>query len=83
MLALYREVEELVRIGAYARGSDPETDTAIDMAPRIESMLRQSVDEVCEFERTKTDFVRLAMESGERYRTNREQAGLPAQEGGR
>lgn len=76
MLALYKEVEELVRIGAYARGSDPETDTAIDMAPLIEGMLRQSVDDISEFERAKTDFVRLAMESGERYRRHREQAGL-------
>lgn len=76
MLALFREVEELVRIGAYARGSDPETDAAIDMAPHIEAMLRQSVDEHAEFESAKTDFVRLAMESGDRYRRHREQAGL-------
>ena len=76
MLALYREVEELVRIGAYARGSDPETDTAIDMAPQFEMLLRQSTDEHAPFEMSRSELIRLAMESGERVRTLRDNAGL-------
>ncbi len=82
MLALYREVEELVRIGAYARGADAETDTAIDMAPEIEHLLRQSVDERAGFDRARSELVRVAMESGERVRRLREQAGA-ARNGGR
>ncbi len=45
LMALYREVEELVRIGAYARGSNAETDTAIDVQPAIEALMRQGGDE--------------------------------------
>lgn len=76
MLALHREVEELVRIGAYARGSDAETDTAIDIAPQIDGLLRQSLEERADFERAKTEMVRIAMDSGERVRRLREQAVL-------
>ncbi len=82
MLALYREVEELVRIGAYARGADPETDTAIDLSGAFESMLTQSVEEHAEFERSRSELLRLAMESGERIRRVREQEALRGAGGG-
>jgi flagellum-specific ATP synthase len=41
LLAEYRDVEELIRIGAYAPGSSPATDTAVEYHDRIESVLRQ------------------------------------------
>ena len=83
MLASYRDVEELVRIGAYARGSDAETDTAIEMASRFEALLRQPTDEIASFEDAKRELVRLAMESGEQVRRRREQGGLAQAGGGR
>lgn len=45
LLALHREVEELVQIGAYVRGSSPETDIAIDAHRRICEYLRQEKSE--------------------------------------
>lgn len=59
LLALYREVEDLVQIGAYARGSSPEHDVAIEVQPAITAMLRQGKGETTPFERSKADLVAI------------------------
>ncbi|QIG79665.1 flagellar protein export ATPase FliI [Stakelama tenebrarum] len=41
LLSTYADMEEMVRLGAYKRGSNPEVDRAVDLAPRIEAMLNQ------------------------------------------
>lgn len=41
LLAAHREVEELLSIGAYARGSNPDADVAIALRDRIDRFLRQ------------------------------------------
>lgn len=41
LLAKYRQIEELVQIGAYAKGADPEADVAIDFVGEINTLLRQ------------------------------------------
>ncbi len=46
LLALYRDVRELVEVGAYAPGSDPQTDLAIRLRPDLEAFCRQSPDDV-------------------------------------
>ncbi len=51
MLAAYREAEELIQIGAYAKGSNPDVDAAIALKPSIEAFLRQGSDERCELPR--------------------------------
>ena len=45
LLALFDDVEELVRIGAYARGTDKDVDRAVALQPRIEALLSQSQTE--------------------------------------
>ncbi len=45
LLAAYRDVRELVEIGAYAAGSSPDADLALALMPRIDDFLRQHVDE--------------------------------------
>lgn len=60
MLALYKSVEELVQIGAYAKGSDPETDAAIELAPQINGMLRQAGDENAAFDASRSTLLKLA-----------------------
>jgi flagellum-specific ATP synthase len=45
MLALYENMAELIRLGAYRRGSDPEVDLAIRLQPDLEAFLRQSRSE--------------------------------------
>ncbi|GAM97804.1 flagellum-specific ATP synthase FliI [alpha proteobacterium U9-1i] len=44
-LALYGEMEELIRIGAYKPGADVETDYAIRVRPAVEAVLTQNRDE--------------------------------------
>jgi flagellum-specific ATP synthase len=44
-LAVLREKEDLVAIGAYQAGADPALDTALAHRAPIEAFLRQSVDE--------------------------------------
>ncbi|MBX3355950.1 MAG: FliI/YscN family ATPase [Phycisphaeraceae bacterium] len=45
LLAAHREVQELLSIGAYARGSNPDADVAIALRERIDQFLRQELDE--------------------------------------
>jgi len=49
LLATYREVEDLVQIGAYARGASRASDIAIDFEPRINALLRQDPSEAADF----------------------------------
>lgn len=44
-LANYKRVEDMINIGAYAHGSNPEIDKAIDSRPLSEAFLRQDVTE--------------------------------------
>jgi flagellum-specific ATP synthase len=46
LLAAWRDVRELVEVGAYAHGSDHLTDVAIRLRPAIDAFLRQAPDEV-------------------------------------
>ena len=44
-MAIYKEAEDLINIGAYKQGSNPEIDEAIRLHPAINDYLRQEVDE--------------------------------------
>jgi FliI/YscN family ATPase len=45
LLAAYRDAEDLIQVGAYAKGANPETDLAVRAQPAIRAFLRQGVDE--------------------------------------
>jgi len=45
LLAAHRDVRELVEIGAYVAGTDPDADIALQRMPAIEAFLQQPVDE--------------------------------------
>lgn len=45
LLALHDDMEEMVRLGAYRAGSNPEVDRAMRLAPGIEDLLRQGKDD--------------------------------------
>lgn len=47
-LASYADMEELIRIGAYRMGSDPQVDRAIRLNPDLEAFLAQGKDETAE-----------------------------------
>ena len=50
MMAIYEENEELIRLGAYKKGSDPMVDKTILMKPKIDSFLQQDRSEFTSFE---------------------------------
>jgi flagellum-specific ATP synthase len=45
MLATYREAEDLINVGAYVEGSNPEIDQAIAKMPEINEFLVQAIEE--------------------------------------
>jgi flagellum-specific ATP synthase len=63
LLAAYREVEDLVQIGAYARGTNPETDVALDLHPRIMALLRQGRDDAAPFPASRDELLRIARDA--------------------
>ncbi len=45
LLAVYRDAEDLINIGAYVEGSNPRIDRSVGLIDSIETFLTQSVDE--------------------------------------
>ena len=45
LLAVYTESEDMIQVGAYQKGSDPEIDQAIDRYPLIYNFLTQDVND--------------------------------------
>jgi flagellum-specific ATP synthase len=43
----YQRSRDLISVGAYVAGTDPETDLAIALHPRIAQVLQQSMNECC------------------------------------
>jgi flagellum-specific ATP synthase len=50
VLAIYRKAEDLINIGAYVSGSNPNIDNAIKMIDSINEYLRQDVSETVGFQ---------------------------------
>jgi len=49
-LAAYSDMEELIRIGAYRTGADPQVDRAIRLNPALEAFMSQDKDEATTLE---------------------------------
>ena len=81
--AAYANIEELVQIGAYAKGSDAESDIAVLYHDRIEELVRQATDDVTSPEQAREWMLRLSMESSEQLRILRStsQAHQPQNQG--
>ena len=60
MMASYRRMEDMINIGAYVQGSNPEVDKAITMHNPINTFLRQAVEEGCSLEDSLAQMRRLA-----------------------
>ncbi len=50
LIAVYRDAEDLINIGAYKPGSNPKIDDAIRLYPEIETFLRQDVEDATSIE---------------------------------
>lgn len=51
-LAVYEKIRDLVNIGAYVKGSDPEADTALLVLPELNRFLQQGRTDVSSFTNT-------------------------------
>ncbi len=52
LMAIYKRAEDLIQIGAYVPGSNPQIDEAIKKMPEINRFLRQGIDEKVNFEQS-------------------------------
>lgn len=59
IIATYNEVRDLIRIGAYVRGSSPVVDRACDLMPAVERFLRQAINEHSPWEQTRQALIEL------------------------
>jgi flagellum-specific ATP synthase len=59
LLAAHRDARELIEVGAYAAGSDPDVDLAISLQPQLNTFLRQRPDEVVATDRAWTHLAAL------------------------
>ncbi|HEU5047733.1 MAG TPA: flagellar protein export ATPase FliI [Rickettsiales bacterium] len=59
ILSTYENMAEMIRLGAYRKGTDPEVDRAIQIYPAIDNFLRQRKDEPSDLERGYTELARI------------------------
>lgn len=62
-LAAYSEAEDLISVGAYAKGSRPVVDQAIEKLPEMNAFLRQTLDEASDYSETRRRLRELAVKS--------------------
>ncbi len=60
MLARYQDAEFLLKVGEYRKGTDADTDRAIDRHPAISAFCRQDLGELSEFKDTLAQLRKLA-----------------------
>jgi len=64
MLANYRESEDLINIGAYAKGSNPKVDKALMNIDKINQFLRQDMYESSNMEETWQKIITIVKQAG-------------------
>jgi flagellum-specific ATP synthase len=62
IVATYKKAEDLINIGAYAKGSNPQIDYAIRMIDKVNGFLRQNIGEKIDFESARTQLMELLKE---------------------
>ncbi len=67
LLGTWSEIEDLVNIGAYAPGSNPQFDLTIQMKPHIDQFLQQGMHDRVDFAQARAELMRLgaAIDSAE------------------
>jgi flagellum-specific ATP synthase len=63
ILATYKKAEDLINIGAYVQGSNPDIDYAIAMIARVNAFLQQGINEQVDFLNTKKQLISLFSDS--------------------
>ena len=58
-LATHRDAQDLINIGAYVKGSSPDIDEAIRLAPRINGFLKQGLTDSSDFSKLEAQMEEL------------------------
>jgi FliI/YscN family ATPase len=66
LLAVYRDHEDLISIGAYRRGSNPTVDVSLEMQDQLNVFLRQPVSQGATFEQTRQAAIELHRQAAQR-----------------
>ncbi len=61
--SVYRDAEDLINIGAYQQGTNPEIDLAIKMIPTINDFLKQGIRESIPYEESTKQMTDIAQKS--------------------
>lgn len=67
LLAAYRENEELINLGAYARGANPDVDEALEKMEMINAFLRQNIEQGSDFASSTDGLDALVSQAEEEY----------------
>lgn len=59
LMAAYAASEDLVRVGAYQKGTDPALDRALEVLPRLNAFLQQKKSDRCSLEEARTQLLAL------------------------
>jgi flagellum-specific ATP synthase len=59
-MATHAEVEDLLRIGAYVRGSNQQVEKALELKPAIDAFLKQDIGEKSDFAQTQAAMLKIA-----------------------
>jgi flagellum-specific ATP synthase len=62
LLAAYDDARDLINIGAYVRGSNPDVDRAIELMPQIKALLSQEAGDISSFDAVVAELMVLAGE---------------------
>lgn len=67
MLSTYQRNHDLIAVGAYTPGNDPQIDAAIHHYPRLESYLRQGIHERADFDSATASLTQLFRAPSQRH----------------
>lgn len=59
LLAQWKDVEDLINVGAYVPGANPDIDLAVKMKPEIDAFLRQAIDDPADWPDTQERLAEL------------------------
>jgi flagellum-specific ATP synthase len=65
-MSIFSDMEELIRLGAYRKGSDPNVDRAIAINPKLDAFLSQRRDEVTSIQDGYADLAEIIAEADAR-----------------
>jgi len=70
----YQQARDLISVGAYVKGSDPEVDLAMDLMPRMRQFLQQGLDEKAVMGDTLDSLKNLLETAGQGQQTQQDQS---------